>query len=86
MNLAEIAEKASQNAVGWAVVSFLGGIVWVVRRIFTNQKQIELLQTELGAREEMRQRDRADLQEVKGDVKELRSDIRSLFQNNGENT
>lgn len=84
MNLSDALEKAGQNALGWAVVSLLGGVVWVVRRIFTNQKQIELLQQELSAREDMRMRDRDDLKEVKGDVKELRQDIRRLVENQGK--
>jgi hypothetical protein len=74
-------DKASQSLAGWIVVTIGGGFLWVIRRVFTNQKQIELLQKELNTREEMRQRDREDLQEVKGDVKELRADIKGLLQN-----
>ena len=74
-------DKASQSLAGWVVITVAGGFLWVIRRVFTNQKQIELLQTELNNREALRQRDREDLQEVKGDVKELRSDIKGLLQN-----
>jgi hypothetical protein len=44
MKLADLIEKVSQNAASWLVVSLLGGIVWLIRRVFTNQQQIELLQ------------------------------------------
>jgi hypothetical protein len=35
------------NATAWAVTAMLGGIVWLVRRIFTNQAQIAALENEL---------------------------------------
>lgn len=72
-------EKAVHNVVAWLIAAILSGGVWVVRRVFTNQKQIEALQTEIRSREEMRQRDRDDLKEVKSDVKQLREEIVSLF-------
>ena len=81
MSLSEMAEKASQSLVGWLVVTIAGGVLWTIRRVFTNQKQIELLQKEIQSRDELRTRDREDMQEVKADVKELRGDIRKLFQN-----
>ncbi len=83
MSWTEMVDKAGQSLAGWLVVTIGGGFLWVIRRVFTNQKQIELLQKELSSREELRKRDREDLQEVKGDVKELRSDIRRIFENHG---
>jgi hypothetical protein len=83
MSLSEMAEKASQSLVGWLVVSIAGGVLWTIRRVFTNQKQIELLQKEIQSRDELRTRDREDLKEVKSDVKELRGEIRNIFQNHG---
>ena len=64
MKVADLIEKASHNAASWLVVSLLGGIVWLIRLVFTNQKQIELLQQSI-------KRDRQDVQELKADVKEL---------------
>ena len=64
MKIVDLIEKASHNAASWLVVSLLGGIVWLIRLVFTNQKQIELLQQSI-------KRDRQDVQELKADVKEL---------------
>lgn len=83
MTFKEMAAEASQSLIAWAVVTIGGGLLWLIRRVFTNQKQIELLQQDLKAREEMRQRDRADFMEVKSDVKEMRGEIRQLFQIHG---
>lgn len=83
MTFREILTDAGQSFVTWAVVGIGGGVLWLIRRVMTNQKQIEMLQKDLQAREEMRQRDREDVMEVKSDVKEMRSEIRQLFQNHG---
>lgn len=40
------------NAASWFVVTILGGALWLVRRILTNQRQIEALQAEIKARAE----------------------------------
>ena len=71
MNFKEIVEGGVNDLVSWTVAATGGGMLWLIRRVFTNQKQIELLQKELEAREDMRQRDREDLKEVKADVKEV---------------
>lgn len=71
MNFKDIAADAASSVATWASVTVLGGLVWVVRRVFTNQKQIELLQADLKAREALRQRDREDILELKSDVKTL---------------
>lgn len=80
---AETVEKAVQSLATYVVVTMAAGFVWLVRRIFTNQKQLEIMRTEFQAREEMRQRDREDMLELKGDVKALRKDVMSMFQNHG---
>ena len=43
LNLSGFYEKASHSFASWAVVTVGGAVVWLVRRVFTNQKQIELL-------------------------------------------
>ena len=80
MNWATVGEKASESAIGWAVVGMFGGIAWLVRRVFTNQKQIEMLSKEVKSRDEMRQRDREDVTAMREDFKELRKDVMTLFQ------
>lgn len=64
MSASEVIEKVAQSATSWLVVSLFGGIAWLVRLVFTNQKQIELLQQSI-------ERDRADVKELKADMKEL---------------
>lgn len=64
MKINEFLPNVSQSAASWLVVTLLGGILWLIRRVFTNQKQIELLQHSI-------ERDREDLIEVRQDVKEL---------------
>lgn len=39
--------SAVNSAMTWLVVTVLGGIAYLIRRVFTNQKQIELLQADL---------------------------------------
>lgn len=46
---------------------------WIVRRVITNQKQIELLQSEIKHRDTLREADRADIADVKKDVREIRN-------------
>jgi len=81
MSFSEAVDKAGQSLIGWAVITIAGGLFWLIRRVFTNQKQIELMQQEAKARDQLRQRDREDLHEVKADVKEMSRDMKRLFQN-----
>lgn len=48
-------------------VSLIGGVVWLVRKVFTNEKQIALLEAEIKRRNE-------DIKEIKADVKSLIGD------------
>lgn len=82
-NWADTVEKATQDVASYILVTLAAGFFWVIRRVFTNQKQLELLDREIKARDETRQRDREDMQELKGDVKALRQDVMTLFQNHG---
>ena len=73
---------AAEDFVGWLVAAVGGGLLWVVRRVITNQKQIEMLQSEIKGREAMRARDREDLQELKRDVKHLNQTVMEIFKAN----
>lgn len=42
----------------------VGGVIWLVRRVITNEKQIALLEQALKARDD-------DLKEIKQDIKNL---------------
>lgn len=79
MQWSDLTEKASGSLTTYLVVSIAGGFGWLVRRILTNQKQIELMQAEIKSRDELRGRDREDILEVKQEVKDMRKDIQQLF-------
>jgi cell division protein FtsL len=48
-------------------LSLIGGVVWLVRKVFTNEKKIALLEAEIKRRNE-------DIKEIKADVKSLIGD------------
>lgn len=79
MTFIEQLEQAASNLIAWIVTGTAGGFLWLVRRVITNQKQIEMLQSEIRHRDELRSADRATVQEVRDDVKELRREFRALF-------
>lgn len=58
------------------VTGLLAGILYLVRKIHTNEKQIELLKQEIATREEYRKDN--DTQ-IKEQLKELRDDIKSIL-------
>ena len=79
MSLFERFEQMGSSLLVAAVTSIGGGILWLVRRVLTNQRQIELLQSEIRHRDSIRQIDRAAVQEIKEDVKAMRVEIKELF-------
>lgn len=54
-----------------AVTSTGAGVMWLIRRVITNQKQIEMLQSEIRHRDELRQADRELLLDARADIKRL---------------
>ncbi|AUR03876.1 MULTISPECIES: hypothetical protein [Phaeobacter] len=72
MSLFERIEQASGSIAVSGVLAVSSGGMWLVRRIFTNQKQIEILQQSLEARDKQRDEDREALSEVRTDVREIR--------------
>lgn len=62
-----------------AVSACAAGFLWLVRRVLTNQRQIELLQSEIKHRDYLRREDREAVKEVRDDVKALRRDIQDMF-------
>jgi uncharacterized membrane protein (DUF106 family) len=58
------------------MVSIAGGIGFLIRKIFTSERQIELLKQELKSLQESRQNNDKDL---KGQLSEMRHDIKSLL-------
>lgn len=59
----------------WVITALIGtiatGISWLVRRVVTNQKQIEMLQTELDRREKLRTEDRERMSRVENGVSRI---------------
>lgn len=64
-----------EDFIFWALTAgvgaVLGGAWWLVRLIFTNQQQIEMLQQEISHRDQLRREDREDMAEVKASVKRI---------------
>lgn len=58
------------------VSALLGGVVWVVRKISTNEKQLALLKAEIALREEYRTKQD---EEIKSQLLEIRTDIKSVL-------
>lgn len=48
-----------------AIGGFFTGCLWMIRMLLTNQRKIQILETEARNREEHRQRDREDVQDLK---------------------
>lgn len=72
MTLGERLEQVGASVATYIAVSVLAATTWVVRRVLTNQKQIEMLQREIEHRDLQRTEDRALLGETRDDVKEIR--------------
>lgn len=79
MSWSERVEQAGTSLTVGLIASVGGGVMWLVRRVLTNQRQIELLQSEIRHRDEMRKADREAVKEIKDDVKAMRSEISALF-------
>ena len=67
-----------------AITSFCGGIMWLVRRVLTNEQQIALLTAEIASRDKLRQEDREAVKEVREDVKGLRADFSDFMMRGGK--
>lgn len=62
-----------------AITSFCGSVVWLVRRVMTNEEQIALLTAEITNQNKLRQEDREAAREMREDVKGLRSDFNDFM-------
>lgn len=66
-------ETAYSSAITWVVTALLGGIVWLVRRVLTNQAEIDILKRELANRERLRQEDRERMAQMESDIRDIRN-------------
>jgi len=82
MTLSDLASRVSDSAIGWLVAGFLAGVVWLVRRIFTNQTQIELMRVSLKSMCRDRDRDLKDhmraIAKIEDAQKDMARDIKQL--------
>ena len=58
------------------IVMLIGGVTWLFRTVFTNQKEIALLKEEIATRTHMREEDRKVLLDMKVELKEDSKEIR----------
>ena len=49
-----------------SITALIGGVVWLIRKVFTNEKQIAIMEAHIARRDE--------------DIKEIKSDIKSLIE------
>lgn len=60
-----------ENISTYLVTVIIGGVGWLIRRVITNQKQIELLQSELRNRERQREEDRERIARIERGVERI---------------
>ena len=76
MQVSRLLERL-EDFIAWGVTGAVGaaagGVWWLIRQVFTNQKQIEMMREEFRHRDQLRQEDRDDLTEVKDSVKRIES-------------
>lgn len=71
MSLNEKIEQVGTSLATYVAVSAAAAVGWVVRRVLTNQKQIEMLQREIDHRDTLRNEDREAMGEVRDSVKRI---------------
>lgn len=71
-----------EKTIGWAVAALLGGCVYLVRRVFTNEQQIALYKKDLDARDMQRAEQNrlfsTALDRLGSDVQEIKEEMRYL--------
>jgi uncharacterized membrane protein (DUF106 family) len=75
VSVAERIEQFSGALTTGAAAALISFVIWIVRRVFTNQKQIEMLQREIQFRDASREEDRKLLWDTREDVRILRANL-----------
>jgi type VI protein secretion system component VasK len=73
-----VMEQWVNEIVAGIVATVLAAITWLVRTVLTNNRKIELLEKEISSRDERRKEDRAIVEEIKSDMKDLRKELHEL--------
>jgi hypothetical protein len=70
--------------IGGLVALVVGGISWLIRRVMTNGKEIDLLKMEIQAREKRRDEHHIYLREMRNDIEKSRQEDRQVVENLGD--
>jgi len=65
----------------YIAASIVGGVGYLIRTVFTNQKKLIKLETEIAEREEAAHRGREELRELRIDVREMNANLLKFFSN-----
>jgi hypothetical protein len=63
------------NWTYYVVTGLIASVIWLIRKVVTNERQIELLKSEIALREQYK-KERDD--EIKSQLSELKNDIKSI--------
>jgi len=74
----------TEKVVGGVVALVVGGISWLIRRVVTNGKEIDLLKAEIAAREKRRDEHHLYLQEMRNDIEKARQEDREVVKTLGQ--
>jgi hypothetical protein len=87
VDLIEWLDQSLSRITVAAFTSVIAAVGWLIRRIFTNQKQIqiqqqelELLKAEIEARDQLRAQDVQVMTELRQDIRDLRAFIQQIYQ------
>ncbi len=73
--MSKITENLEQF-IFWAITGLVAalasGLWWLIRQIFTNQEQIELLQLDLKSRDKQREEDRERMTRIEDGIETIR--------------
>lgn len=84
MRLSEQLDNAAQSFTSWIIVTLGGGLVWLIRRVLTNQRQIEILESRIAHEQasqeaDMRRRDK-QRDEDREMMKEIGRKVDALYE------
>ena len=80
MSWYEKIDAATPSLIVAGVASGVSGFLWLVRKIVTNEKKVDMMRQEIKFRDEQRKQDREDMHGLKVDIKELRSELHKIFE------
>jgi type VI protein secretion system component VasK len=74
-----VMEQWINQIVAGLVAALFTSIGWLIRTVLTNNRKIEMLEKEIAARDDRRKEDRASVEEIKQDMKDLRKDLHDFM-------